>query len=236
MKKIMSAITFIAVSSILAACGGSGGGSGGGSSPSGPVTSTLSFPLQAGFKSFIANGFSKAFTISDYCSGSGTRTTAPASTGTTFEGVSALSSVTTVTGSYTNCTPASFASSSTGYVDTNYNLLGFNSPGTNYGVWLTPPTIPTSVSVGGTAIAGTETLYTDSTKATGNGRMDASFVIEADTSSTAIVNLISKIYDASSVLIATEQDRYRMTSTGALTPISVDIQYANGRHFLWTYN
>ena len=233
MKKIMSAITFIAVSSILAACGGSGG-SGGGSSPSGPVTSTLSFPLQAGFKSFIANGFSKAFTISDYCSGSGTRTTAPASTGATFEGVSALSSVTTVTGSYTNCTPASFASSSTSYVDTNYNLLG--DVGTNYGVWLTPPTIPTSVSVGATAIAGTENYYTDSTKATGKGRMGASFVIEADTSSTAIVNLISKIYDVSSVLTATQQSRYRMTSTGALTPISIDLQYANGRHFLWTYN
>ena len=71
-------------------------------------------------------------------------------------------------------------------------------------------------------------LYTDSTKTTSNGWSDDSYVIEADTSTTAILNSISKVYSSTSILTYTEQDRYRMTSTGALTPISLDIQYANG--------
>lgn len=123
-------------------------------------------------------------------------------------------------------------------MDSNYVPLGFNSVGVNYGVYLTPPTIPASVTVGLTGIIGTITLYTDSTKAVGNGRQDISYIIEADTSTTAIVNLISKLYNAGSTLIATEQDRFRIAATGALVPISADIQYANGSttHLLLTYN
>lgn len=219
---------------LLAACGG--GGSGG---SSGPVTSTLSFPLLSGFQTLTANGYAKSFSISGTCSGSGNSSKAPANVATTFEGQSALSSAESITMSFTNCTPASIASTATGYYNSsNYYPLGFNNVGVNYGVYLTPPTIPSSVTVGGTAVIGTETLYTDSTKTVVNGREDLSYVIEADTSTTAIVNLIAKGYDASSTLLYTEQDRYRMTSTGALTPISVDIQYANGStiHLVLKYN
>jgi hypothetical protein len=53
-------------------------------------------------------------------------------------------------------------------------------------------------------------------------------VIEADTATTAIANLISKKYNASNVLTSTEQDRYRIAADGSLTLISIDIQYANG--------
>lgn len=227
-------VSITAIAALVSACGGGGGG--GATAPAGPVASTLSFPLQTGFKSLIANGYTKSFNVSGTCNGSGTETRAPASTGTTFEGVTALSSVVTITGSFTNCTPSSFASSGTTYVDTNYNLLGY--VGADYDVWPTSPTVPMFVSVGATAIAGTENFYTSSAKTTPAGWMDASFVIEADTASTAIVNLISKSYDASGVLTSTEQARYRMTSTGALTPISDDIQYANGSttHLILTYN
>jgi hypothetical protein len=64
-----------------------------------------------------------------------------------------------------------------------------------------------------------------------------SYVVEADTSTTAIVNLIAKSYNAAGTLIATEQDRYRITSTGALTPTSIDIQAANGSttHLVFTF-
>ena len=144
--------------------------------------------------------------------------------------------------SFTNCMPASNAQSSTDYWDSNYVDLGFNtglsSADANYGVFLTAPSIPTSVTVGGTGIVGTETLYTDSTKATGYGTAALSYVIEADTSTTAIVNLISKVYNTGSTLLWTEQKRYRITSAGALTPVSADIQYANGSttHLILTYN
>lgn len=223
----------LTISSVfLAACGG------GGSGDSGPVTPAVtSFPLQAGYKALVANGMTKSFTISGTCSGSGNRSTAPATTAATFEGKTGLSSTTTITMTFTNCTPASIAQSSTSYFDSNYVPLGVNSIGVNYGVYLTPLVIPVSVSVGSTGTIGTETLYTNSTKVTGSGTNVMSYVVEADSSSTAIVNLIAKIYNASGTLTATEQDRYRLTSTGTLTPTSTDVQYANGstNHLVFTF-
>ena len=231
----LKTILAVAISTaFLAACGGGGGGG----TAAAPVASTLSFPLQTGYRTLIANGLTKSFTVSGTCTGSGTKSSSPANTAATFEGVAGLSATSTLTMSLagTGCTP-SVAQSSTGYFDTNYIPLGFNSVGVNYGVYLTGITIPASVTVGGTAILGTETLYTNSTKTTGNGRIDSIYVVEADTASTAIVNLIAKIYDASGTLTATEQDRYRMTSTGTLTPISIDIQYANTStaHLVFTF-
>jgi hypothetical protein len=204
-----------------------------------PVTSAISFPLQSGMASLTANGYSKSFTISGTCSGSGSRTNGPASTATTFEGQTALSAVDTISYTFSNCTPASTAQTLTAYYNSStYIPLGFNSVGVNYGVYLTPPAGPATVSVGDTGIIGTETLWTNSAKTTPNGRSDLSYIVSADTATTAIVTLIAKIYNSSSVLTATEQDNWRITSTGTLTPISVDIQYANGSttHLVWTYN
>jgi len=66
--------------------------------------------------------------------------------------------------------------------------------------------------------------------------MRTSYVVEADTATTAIVNLIGKIYTAAGTLSATEQDRYRIAATGALVPVSADILYSTGTHLVFTYN
>jgi len=233
--KISQPIAGLCLAALLSACGGGGGG--GTTAPTGPVASTLSFPLQSGYRALVTNGLSKSFAISGTCSGSGNKSSSPANTAATFEGASGFSATSTLTLTFTNCTPASTAVTSTGYFDTNYNPLGVNTVGINYGVYLTPLAVPTSVTVGGTGTLGTQTLYTSSTKATPSGRMDLSYVVEADTSTTAIVNLIAKLYNASGTLTATEQDRYRVTSTGTLTPTSTDIQYANSstNHLVFTF-
>lgn len=227
----MKRFLLILSSCILVACGGGGS--------SAPVTSaaSLSFPMQSAYKTLVANGMTKSFVVSGTCSGSGTKTNSSANTSATFEGVTGFSATSTLTISLTNCTPASTAQTSTAYFDTNYLPLGFNSVGVNYGVYLIPPTIPTSVSVGGTGTLGTETLYTSSTKATLNGSATLSYVVEADSATTAIINLISKLTNASGTLTATEQDRYRIDVAGTLTPISIDIQYANGSttHLVLTF-
>ncbi len=225
----------LCTSALLTACGGGSGGGATAATPTGPVTSTLSFPLQTAYKTLIANGLTKAFVVSGTCSGTGSRTVAPATTAATFEGVAGFSAVETLTASISNCTPASLAQSGTAYYDSNYVPHGFNIVGGGYGVYLTPPVIPASVTVGGTGLYGTETFYTDSTKLTGNGRMDASYVIEADTANTAIVNLINQEYNAAGALTGTEQDRYRIATTGALVPVSADLQYATGMHLVLTY-
>lgn len=202
-----------------------------------PIASTTSFPLQSGFKALVASGYSKNFTVSGTCTGSGNKSSSPATTPATFEGVAGLSATATFTMSLTNCTPASTAQSSTAYFTSNYVPLGFNNIGVNYAVYLTPPTIPTTVTVGATGAYGTQTLYTNSTKATGNGTAVQSYVIEADTSSTAIVNLIAKVYNASGTLTLTEQDRYRIDAAGTLTPTSIDSQSSNGSttHLVLTF-
>jgi hypothetical protein len=136
-----------------------------------------------------------------------------------------------------NCTPASIAQTSTTYYDSNYVERGFYSVGGNYGVFVTPPAIPATVTVGMTGIIGSEALYTSSTKAVSSGRMDFSYAVEAETSTTAVINLISRNYNASNVLTATEQDRYRIDASGTLTPVVYDIQESNGSttHLVLTF-
>jgi hypothetical protein len=216
----------------LAACGGGGGGS---SAPAGPVKSTLSFPAASAVNTRTANGHTTTLTakgtsateITDgLCSGTITQTVGPVTGGATFENGPALSTVEVTTISFSNCTPAFVSSTATAYFDSNYLPLGVNVQGGNYGVYLVPPNIPNSIMVDDAGIIGTETLYTDSTKNVPAGRVDLSFVVEPDTANTAILNLIAKEYDASSQLLFTEQDRYRITSTGATTAISFDIQFA----------
>jgi hypothetical protein len=219
---------------LLSACGGGGGGT---PTPTGPVTSTLSFPLQTGYRTLIANGAANNFTISGTCGGSGSHTVGGANTPATFEGAAGLSAASTWTMNFTGCTPSSTAATSTTYYDSNYVPRGFSSVGSNYGVYLTAPTIPSTIMVGNTGTIGTQTLYTNSTKTVGNGTSVVSYVVEADTATTAIINLIDRSYNASGTLIATEQDRYRIDSAGNLTPVSADIQYANTSttHLVFTF-
>jgi len=215
-------LALLATLALLTACGGGGGTS----TPAGPVTSTLSFPLQTGYRTLTANGAANTFTISGTCTGSGSHTVGAANTSTTFEGSTALSASSTWTFTFTNCTPSSTAATSTTYYDSNYVPRGFSSVGVNYGVYLTAPTIPSSIMVGNTGTIGTETLYTNSSKAVGDGTSVVSYVVEADTATTAIINLINRRYNAGGTLIATEQDRYRIDAAGNLTPVSADIQYS----------
>jgi hypothetical protein len=53
-----------------------------------------------------------------------------------------------------------------------------------------------------------------------------SYLVEADSSTTAIVNVISKSYDMSDQLLLNQQVRYRIDSAGALELVSIDAQYS----------
>ena len=222
----------------LAGCGGGGGGGG----PSGPVQSTLSFRVQSGMNSAVASGRTVTLTAKGtaateatdgLCSGTYKNTDGAPTGGATFEGTPALSVVTVTTLSFTNCTPASSSITGTSYYSSNYDPLGFDIQGGEYGVYQAPPSIPGSVKVGDAGILGTITLYSDNTKATVSGREDLSFVIEPETADTALVNLITKDYDTGNALLSTEQDRYRITSTGAVTLVSMDLQVVGGPHLVF---
>lgn len=227
MRQSIQRAALLSVVAVLAACGGGGGGG-----ASSLVASTNAFNILSGWQALSAAGWTKTFAISGTCGGSATITNSAINTSSTFEGLAALSGTSVVNMSLTGCTPSSISSTETRYTDSNYIPRGYNVQGGVYGVYSTTPSIPSSVHVGDTGIVGSVNRYTDSTKSTSAGRQDVSYVIEADTSTTAILNVISKIYNASSVLQVTEQDRYRVAANGALTPLSMDVQYANGTHLV----
>lgn len=226
----LSYITAIGVCAALAGCGG-----GGSSAP--PQEVVTSFALQSGYKARISSGGANKFSISGTCSGSATLSDS-APTGDMFEGAFALSATSTATISFTNCTPVSSATTSKSYYDSNYNPLGHSMIGTEYGKFLIVPSpLPTFVKVGDTAIFGTETIYTDSTKAATKGQRLLSYVIEADgaSTSTAIANLITKDFNTLNQLLFTQQTRYRMTGDGTLRAVSIDVQFSttSTNHFVY---
>ena len=222
MKNTIWKLFILTVTALLAACGGGGGGGG----PTGPVVSTNAFNIDAGLKNLVANGQITNLKVSGDCSGTASLSRGPANTGATFEGVLGFSATDVITINLSNCIPASSTDTTTSYYDINYVPLGFSVFGGDYGVWASTPNIPVSVHVGDTGVAGTINLFADSTKTISTGTENNSYVVEADTATTAIVNLISQNFDNSNVLQSTEQDRYRIAANGSLTLISVDIQIA----------
>lgn len=219
----------------LFGCGGGGGG-GATATTTGPVASTLSFPLRQAVNTLTANGESVTLTAigtsatlatDGLCSGTYTFTSAAATTATTFRGQPALSSNSAGTISYSNCTPSSSARSSTNYYDSNYLPLGdVDASSGEMGVWQTAPNLPTTVRVNDVIIVGSKTYFTNTSGATNNGRTDMTVVVEADTSTTAILNQIQKSYNAAGQLTSTSQGRTRIDAAGTLTRVSIDIQYA----------
>jgi uncharacterized membrane protein required for colicin V production len=80
------------------------------------------------------------------------------------------------------------------------------------------------------------TTYSDSTKTVAMGQRILGYVVAAATANTAIVNFITKGYDASSQLLFTQQSRLRIAADGTLTVVSIDIQSSttNTNHFTFT--
>ncbi len=212
----------------LAACGGGG-------SSTAPSTTTT-YPLRSGYQSLISQSEVNSFSISGTCTGTATETRS-AAVPATFEGTTGVSTTTTLTGSYSNCTPASFASTGISYYDTNYKPLGSATPGSDYAVYSVTD-LPISVKVGDTAQFGTADVYSSSTKQVKTGTRTLSYAVETDSGNTAIINVITKAYNTSNQLLITQQSRSRINASGQFTAVSKDIQYSttNTSHMLWTKN
>ena len=216
---------------LLSACGSGGGG--GDSAPAAPVPQ--SFPLRGAFSALFANGETKTFAVSGTCNGTATFAQAATVGGANFNNVAGqLSATRTVALTLTNCVlPSSNGIvGSTVYYDTNYAPLGYDSsPNPGYGVFLAPAAMPESGKVGDVGNLGTLTNYKSSAKTEAVGQTKSSYLVEADSASSAscaIVTVIGRDFNVSDVLQTTEQDRYRIGLTGAATLISIDIQTANG--------
>lgn len=204
----------------LSACGGGGGG---GSTSTAPVTSTETFQLRTAYVNYVTETRSLPFkvtgTSSGYSvSGSGTATQG-ALTSATFESKAAQQKTTTVTGSITaNGTTSPLSSSSTDYVDSNYNPLG--EIGSEYSVVNSGISIPTTARVNDTGILYTSNRYTSSSKTTLLGTSTVSYVLEPDTAATALFKVISTEKDTLNKQTSVSTVTFRITAAGALTRIS----------------
>ena len=209
------------VSSVLAVLAACGGGGGGGSTA--PVTSTETFQLRTAYVNYLTDTRSLPFaltgTVSNVSVSGGGSLTQGSMSSTTFEGQAAQAKVTTVTGTVRgNGQSVSLASTTTAYVDSNYNPLGFS--GSEYEVVTSSAPIPATARVNDTAVWYVTDRYTSSGKTSRVGTTTSTFVLEPDTASTALLKIIEVERNTSNTVTSTSTITFRMTPAGALTRLS----------------
>ena len=238
----------LASAALLTACGGGGGG-GGDSDPSDPGNPDpppvgTKFTLASGYKERIKNGSSDDFKLKNPpgdCGGTATIETEAADPAT-FKGVTGFSVAQVSTLKLSGCQPANSTATGTTYYNANYVPIGQSIEGSagEYAEFAGPaPTAVLKASVDASDI-GTEhllvtmTRYENDTKQLVIGSRTVSYVIEAETTTTLIANIITKSYDEQKKVVSTQQSRYRMGANGAFTLKSIDFDVKSPVAFrLW---
>lgn len=225
MQKLIGLLVFAAL--VVSGCGGGGGNAG-------PVVSRQSFNIKTAIASYTSTPHSYTFT------GSGTLNGVPITvTGTgdlgvltagIFEGQTALQQTETTNLTITeNGNPTPLSSVVTlFYLPADYSPLGSMSPN-RYEVNDPGTTYPTTAKVGDSGMVGSAKRYSDSTKSTLIRSATSSYRVEADTATSAIVNLVTVttfIQPPSSP--QTETIRYRLDSVGTFTLLSDSLVSAAG--------
>jgi hypothetical protein len=186
----------------------------------------------------VTAGATDNYTVSGTCAGTA-QIVNGATTPATFAGSAALAANQTATVNFSNCQPSLSTASGTNYFDSTYALLGSTVTGVEYAKFssgTTPVGLPTAAKVGDTGTLSTLTTYTDANATTVTGSRTVTYAIEADTATTAVLNVIVKTYDTSNALQVTQQSRYRVAADGSLTVLTIDVQYSGGStaHLLYT--
>ena len=223
MKKLVKITVIIISGSLFSACGG-----GGGSAPATTTTtSSLSFPVAQAIANFVSASHNYNYSMTGTENGTsvtGTGTVSySAAVNSTFEGQVALAQSGTISGTISgNGNTVPYAFSGTDFYTTNYGWLG-NSGSGSYCVARTTQSFPSSAKVGDTAILGTNDCYQDSTKNIKTETDEDSYVVEADTSTTALFNEITNTYSLTNNLQSTTQLRWRIDQLGNVNFASVTV-------------
>lgn len=217
MFKQLKLVIGVAITSTLIACGG-----GGDSGPSAPVVSQSTYAL----KTLLANAANDRRTLSWTLTGtvSGVAATGSGSVSqgalnsVAFEGKSALAKTITLTGTITaNGNTIPFDSTATSYLDSNYNPLG--TQGVEYRVVVGTPNIPQSIKVGDTGTVYVANRYQSPSKTVLLGTETTSYVLEADTSTTALLKIIEADKDNSGRQTQSSTISYRVGADGSISRI-----------------
>ena len=218
MLRQIFALIFATTTLFLTACGG--GGSGG---STGPVTSTETFQLRTGWVNYITDTRSSPFTLTGSVSGTAVTGTGTLTQGSlssaVFESQNALKKTSVVTGSISGSGQTfPLGITTTTYVDSNYTPLG--SSGAEYAVYSSGNAIPLTARVNDTGIWYQSVRYTSSSKTSRLGTATASYVLEPDTASTALLKIVNVEKDTYGTTTSTQTLTFRITPTGGLTRLS----------------
>ena len=199
---------------VATACGG-----GGGDNSSAAVKSTLAFPVAQAVANFVATSHHIDFKVSGSIRGSSATGSGSLSyelpVATTFEGQPALEQTVTDSGIVTeNGNSKPYAASARAYYTTNYQQIGADVSGASYCVAQNKLTYPASAKVGDTGTLGRSDCYQDNTKALKIGSTVHTYVIEADSSISVLVNQITNSYSLANVLETGGQLRLRIDEFG----------------------
>jgi hypothetical protein len=225
-KQVQRFLCFVALVT-LAGCGG--GGDGG--TPT-PVSTPLSIST-APLKNLRQIATSSTFSISGNCSGSGTENSGAPYATNLYGAMYGKTNVTTL--NYTNCT-GSGASTNNRYYDNNFSTLAILASDGKFTEGTVVNALPTTVKVGDTLTLSNLRTYANSSKSAQIQTGVQSIVVEADTNTSVIVNVITQIYDSSNRLSSTGQFRYRLSSNGQVKELIYKMDSPTGQTETWTYN
>jgi hypothetical protein len=195
-------------------------------------TAGPSYDLATAFKNQLLQGFSKTFNVTGDCKGTWSGTDTPAMK-TTWQGQSVYAVGTTNIFNVPNCSlGVSGTHSSITYYDMNFiEVAKFDSDGT-YSEFVKTPR-PASVKVGDSGTLGTWYHWSNNSKSQSWGTDVHTFVVEADTASTALLNVIDRTYTNINLLDITSQIRFKLNSNDTLEWYSVTIDFANNKGHLF---
>lgn len=188
-----------------------------------------SYDFKTAFQNRILTGGSKTFNATGDCKGTFSISNSPAFK-TTWNGQAAYAVGTTEIGNISNCSLGfSGTQSNITYYDMNFVELAKSHSDGSYSEYV-KASQPTSLKVGDSGTLGTWTHWNNTSKSIKYEIDIHSYVVEADTPSSVIFNLIDRTYPArSNELEITSQLRYRLSSTGVLEWSSVTIDFANNQ-------
>ncbi|MFM2057247.1 MAG: hypothetical protein RLY71_1632 [Pseudomonadota bacterium] len=222
---------FIISLTALTLCGCGGGGSD--NEDTGPSNT---FPLAVGYKKRMQEPASENYKISGTCSGSAILSKSSPSS-TIFENTPTLKVTQTFTTQFDNCTPTTTASTTVGFYNSNYDLLGSSTGGNEYTVVSgTAAEIPSTVKIGDNSVYGTFLVYADKNKNIQLGHRELSYTVQPGSNTYATVIFITRNFNTSNQLLWTQQSKYRIMNDGTFTPVSIDIQYSttSTNHLVFT--
>ncbi len=203
----------------LVSCGGGGGGA---STATAPVT----VPFKAAYANMIKNGSGGVtLNVSGSCGGTATLARGPSTTGVSFDGTAGrISSPTSTTLNLTGCLPATVSTSTTEYLDSTNVPVGATFSGGNYGFYLTPATIPDTITEGTSGTIGTMTLYTNSSKTVLAGKSVLTYTVKSNAPSSLVFALKITSSDAVGTVSSVEEDNYLVEARGNMGLFSATAQ------------